>query len=83
MTWNLRIVLLSDYRGDLYFELREVFYDDQGLPVGHTRATVGGENMDELQEYLDRAREAIAKPTLRGPDFTGQFKNQLDDEWEF
>ena len=82
MTWNLRIVMLSDYQGDFYFELREVFYNEEKVPVGHTRATVGGENIDELQEYLNRAKEAIAKPTLRGSDFVGQFKNQIDDEWE-
>jgi hypothetical protein len=81
MTWNLRVVMLSDYQGDLYFELREVFYNDEGIPVGHTRATVGGDTIDEMEEYLDRAKEALAKPTMRGGDFTGSFKNQLDDEW--
>ena len=80
MTWNLRLVLLTTATEEPYMELREVFYDNEGVPVGHTRATVGGETLDEVQQYLDRAHSGIMRPILRNSDFVGKFK-ELDDEW--
>ena len=80
MTWNLRLVLLTTPTEEVYMELREVFYDDEGVPVGHSRATVGGETLDEVQQYLDRAHSGIMRPILRNNDFVGKFK-ELDDEW--
>ena len=49
---------------ELYIEIREVFYDNLGKPLGHTRATVGGENVEEIRRYLTWALESLDKPTL-------------------
>lgn len=81
MTWNLRLVMMVGAHEEPYMELREVFYDDQGVPVGHSRATVGGENLDEVQQYLERAQGGIMKPILRQEDFVGKLL-PLDDEWD-
>ena len=40
MTWNLRLVMMTGSHDEPYMELREVFYDDEGVPVGHSRACV-------------------------------------------
>lgn len=80
MTWNLRLVMMVGAHEEPYMELREVFYDDQGVPVGHSRATVGGETLDEVQEYLERVRGGIMKPILRQEDFVGKL-SPLDDDW--
>jgi hypothetical protein len=40
----------------------EVFYDHKGNLLGHTTATISGENMDEVKTYLTWAVEALDKP---------------------
>jgi hypothetical protein len=66
MTWNLRLVEMveEECQDDLYIEVREVFYDNLGKPLGHTRATMGGEDVEEVRRYLTWALEALDKPVL-------------------
>ena len=66
MTWNLRLVQMSNDEclDEEYIEIREVFYDNLGKPLGHTRATAGGENVEEIRRYLTWALEALDKPVL-------------------
>ena len=66
MTWNLRLVQMSNDEclDEEYIEIREVFYDNLGKPLGHTRATAGGENVEEVRQYLTWALEALDKPVL-------------------
>jgi len=66
MTWNLRLVemVADDCQDGRYIELREVFYDQLGKPLGHTVATAGGENAEEIKQYLTWALEALDKPIL-------------------
>jgi len=62
MTWNLRLVNMGG--DEPWVELREVFYDHVGKPIGHTTALINGENIDEVKTYLIRAVEALDKPIL-------------------
>ena len=66
MTWNLRLVDMSvdEYPDDPYIEIREVYYDQLGKPLGHCQATAGGENAQEIWQYLTWALEALDKPVL-------------------
>jgi len=66
MTWNLRLVQMSNDEclDEIYLEIREVFYDNLGEPLGHTIATVSGENIEEVRQYLTWALEALDKPVL-------------------
>jgi len=66
MTWNLRLVDMKDpeYPDQNYVEIREVFYDTMGKPMGHTTATLGGENKQDIKQYLEWALEALEKPVL-------------------
>ena len=66
MTWNLRLVQMSkdECLDEVYLEIREVFYDQLGKPLGHTRATAGGEDIEEIRRYLTWALEALDKPVL-------------------
>jgi hypothetical protein len=67
MTWNLRLVEMveEECQDDLYIEIREVYYDQLGKPLGHCRATSGGENVEEVRQYLTWALEALDKPILK------------------
>jgi hypothetical protein len=67
MTWNLRVVNMSDDHED-YFEVREVYYDQIGKPIGHTAAAIGGMNTDEMRQYIKWAQEALDKPVLTFKD---------------
>jgi hypothetical protein len=70
MTWNLRLVELTDpeYPDDEYIEIREVFYDSMGKPLGHTVATMGGADRDEIKQYLKWALEALDRPLVKFKD---------------
>jgi len=64
MTWNLRLVDMSNPYED-YFEIREVFYDTMGKPIGHTKAAIGGEDRIEVERYIELAQQALKKPPLK------------------
>jgi hypothetical protein len=70
MTWNLRLVDMTDPQSpdDPFIEIREVFYDQVGKPLGHISATMGGENKEEVATYLQWALEALNKPILKFKD---------------
>jgi len=70
MTWNLRLVEMTDpeYPDDEYIEMREVFYDSMGKPLGHTTATMGGADRDEIKQYLKWALEALDRPIVKFKD---------------
>jgi len=66
MTWNLRLVEMTDpqYPDDPYIEIREVYYDQIGKPLGHSVATMGGTDKDEIKTYLQWAMDALDKSVL-------------------
>jgi hypothetical protein len=57
-----------EFPDEKYMEIREVFYDNLGKPLGHTTATMGGENQEEIKTYLEWALEALNKPVLKFKD---------------
>jgi hypothetical protein len=48
-----------------YFEIREVFYDEMGKPIGHTKAAISGEDRLEIDRYIELAKQALDKPILK------------------
>ena len=73
MTWNYRVVNLTDKEtGVPWLEVREVYYDTMGMPMGHCTATVGGENVGEIQTILPLMTQALVKPLLK-------FKEEIKD----
>ena len=73
MHWNHRVVdMTSENEGDPLVELREVFYDRDGIPVGHGGPSVMSETMEGLREVVDRMKKAIDQPVLKPEDFKGR-----------
>lgn len=66
MTWNLRLVNMTseEFPDEEYIEIREVYYDQMGKPMGHSTATMGGQDKDEVRQYLMWAMEALDKQVL-------------------
>jgi hypothetical protein len=70
--WNHRIVATVDETGSEYLEIAEVFYDSDGHPYAYGRATVGGENVNDLYIQVERFKKSLEVPILRYPrEFTG------------
>ena len=67
MSWNLRLVNMSSPYED-YFEIREVYYDTMGKPIGHSNAAIGGEDRLEVDRYIELAKLALDKPILKFHD---------------
>jgi hypothetical protein len=68
MTWNLRVVEVTEDGEEPYIEVCEVFYDTMGKPLGYTPATMSGEDKDEIRTYIKWALEALDKPVLKFRD---------------
>jgi hypothetical protein len=66
MTWNLRLVSMEDedFPEEPYVEIREVYYDQIGKPLGHCLAAMGGKDIAEIKQYLLWAIEALDKPVV-------------------
>ena len=70
MTWNLRVVNMqaedseNPFQNEPYLEIREVYYDQIGKPIGHCPASIGGEDIEEMKTYIEWAQEALKKPVL-------------------
>jgi len=70
MKWNLRIVQTTDTDGTWY-EMREVYYDSEGVPFGHSNATVLSEDIDDMKQYITHMKEAFDHPILFPDSFIG------------
>jgi len=74
MHWNYRVVFMEDDKwGDQWHELREVFYNEAGEPVGHSATTVMGDSPEEINECMQNMGEAVTKPVMKRNDFVGKF----------
>jgi hypothetical protein len=54
----------GECQDEQYIEIREVYYDQLGKPMGHCQATPSGENVEEIRQYLTWSLEALDKPIL-------------------
>jgi len=76
--WNHRVVRILDELGEQWFEVQEVYYNKQGEPCGYCNSYVGGENMEELAEQIERHSKALALPIL---DSATDFHNKWEDDY--
>lgn len=76
--WNYRLVDMTTPENpeDPWIEMREVFYNSQGEPCAHTKATMGGESMEELEANMDRFDRAFEQEVLTEEDFIGKFDEE-------
>lgn len=79
MSWNYRVVHFKhpEFEEDDYYEIKEVFYDTGGKPVGYSDATIGSDTYDGLFKVAGMMQSAHAKPVLNEEDF---FKKDKTNE---
>ena len=69
MSWNYRIVRFKDEQAledesEEYYEVKEVFYDADGKPVGYSDAVCGSDTYEGLFKCMSMMQSAHAKPVL-------------------
>jgi hypothetical protein len=80
MSWNHRILVTEhEYIGQMtkYFQIHEVYYDNEGKPNGYTANAidVGGEDVESIEWTLNKMKEALTKPKLWGDNkFPKEYK---------
>jgi hypothetical protein len=78
MSWNYRIIRFkdepnwSDNETGEYYEIKEVFYNTVGKPVGYSDATCGSDTYDGLFKVMGMMQSAHAKPVIDESDFGGK-----------
>jgi len=74
MSWNHRILAHKDGEG-MYFQIHEVYYDDDGKPDGYTAngASVGAESIKGINWILDKMKKCANKPILLADDFPNEY----------
>lgn len=77
MSWNYRVVEFEGAEGDKYFEIKEVFYDTSGKPVGYSDAVCGADTYEGLFKCMSMMQAAHAKPVLDEAEF---FSNEPKDK---
>ena len=71
MHWNIRVVQYIEDE-ETILEIAEVYYNEVGKPCGFHITRASGESIDELHDYTDRMKEALAYPVL---EFDKDFDN--------
>jgi hypothetical protein len=72
MYWNNRVVKFVDViegETEEFYEIKEVYYDENDKPCGYGGVCLGSESVESLREVLARLHEAIDKPVLNAKDF--------------
>jgi hypothetical protein len=72
-TWNHRVVDMTAENGgepEPLFAIREVFYNDDGVPIGHGEPSVMSDTMEGLEwGCIGEMRDALKHPVLKPEDF--------------
>ena len=68
--WNYRVIkTTNEVTKEESLEIREVYYNGLGKPMGHCPAIIGGSTLVELKSVIDIISEALNKPPIKVTDF--------------
>lgn len=67
MYWNYRVLQLKNNRDETYFEVHEVYYDENEVPCNWAEShnVVVGDTLDELKESYEYMATAFEMPVLK------------------
>ena len=64
--WNYRVIKFKEEETkEEFLEIREVYYDTLGKPMGYCNTTIVGETLGELESVLQMMTLALSKPILK------------------
>ena len=68
--WNYRVVKTKDEETkEEFLEIREVYYDQLGKPMGHCSATIVGDSLGEIETVLQMMTQSLEKAIVKAKDF--------------
>ena len=73
MSWNYRVIKFTGE--EEYYEIKEVFYNTDGKPVGYSDAVCGSDTYEGLFKCMSMMQSAHAKTVLDESEF---FKGDSD-----
>ena len=74
--WNYR-VLATKHDNEVYLQVHEVFYTDDGVPNGYTEnpVSIGSESVKGIKWQINKIKECLKKPILwAGDKFPLEYK---------
>jgi hypothetical protein len=71
MSWKYRVMELDDEFEGKYYEIKEVYYNRDGSPMGFCDAVVSGGSIEELIKVLDMMKEDAHMAVVKPEDFKG------------
>jgi len=84
MFWNHRVFEKTDFSGEKYFEIHEVYYNDDHTIHAMTSHAVSpiGISLDDLQKGLEYMLKSLKDPILKEEEinFIDYCENDYDDE---
>ena len=72
MTWNYRVMEFDDINERKYYEIKEVYYNRDGSPMGYCNASVSGESFSDIINTLNMMKTDAHKSVLKLSDFKGE-----------
>lgn len=77
MSWNHRI-LARKHKGEVYYQIHEVYYDDNGKPNSYTAnpITISSDDIEGIKWQLEHISKCLDKPILSLEDFPNEYKNK-------
>lgn len=71
---NFRLVAMPEINdGNPWIELREVCYDNEGVPICHCPPRTGGATIEQMLDLIRWHSLALAKPILNEASFVGNY----------
>ena len=68
--WNYRVVKTKDEEDqEEVLEIREVYYDQLGKPMGHYGATITGDTLGEIETVLQMMTQSLERAIVKAEDF--------------
>jgi hypothetical protein len=69
MTWNYRVVKFSDEDGEDFYELKEVYYNEDKEPEYYGDAVIAGETIEMMWDEMARFEDALKHAPIDGKVF--------------
>lgn len=79
MAWNYRILAHREKEEEIYFQIHEVYYDQNGKPNGYAASpsNVSGEDEGAINWALDNMKACMQKPILwAGDRFPSEYERK-------
>jgi len=69
MAWNYKVVKFSDEGNEPFYEIKEVYYNEDNEPEYYGDAVIGGETLEEMWEEMARFEKALKQEFVDGAVF--------------